>query len=588
MSGDVDIRSEQAATSAPSAAADPVTTEVIRHALHSGAGQMRRVMIRTAFSPIIHEVIDFAVGLYDRHVRLLAQALTLPLKLGTLDACIHSSVQAVGGEEVLEEGDIILYNVPYNTGAHPQDIALVMPAFLDGELVGYSAVKTHMVDLAGKDPYSTDTIDVHQEATIFPGVKLYRAGQRNDEIWRIILANSRVPTVIGGDLNASIGTVRTGARALLAIIRKHGYPEFMAAVERIFDHGEATVRRFIEQVPDGRYTTTCRIDDNGRSDEEIEFELAVEIEGSNVTVDLTGAPEQQPGPVNSLRPVTVSMMRLALASLADVGDTPDEGQLRPLEVKTRPGTLLHATYPAPSFVYWAASLQLIDGFYQALAPVLPDRVPAESGGDMMVFMWWGRQRMPYQQVGRDATEPWIDGGSTPVGQGGHAHGDGTNALIHITEAGLRISPAEKWEAQNPWLVERRELAPDSCGPGRFRGGLGVDFHVRMLQDCNLTSVVERTKSPPRGLYGGGEARPNAVVIRHADGRVSRVGKKTAIFVAKDSLFEAHSGGGGGFGPPGERDPNAVADDLADGYITPEHARDFYPQHTGPDRDRGSP
>jgi N-methylhydantoinase B len=178
----------------------------------------------------------------------------------------------------------------------------------------------------------------------------------------------------------------------------------------------------------------------------------------------------------------------------------------------------------------------------------------------------------------DWSEPWIDGGSTPIGQGGHAHGDGTNALIHITEAALRIGPAEKWEAQNPWLVERRELAPDSCGPGRYRGGLGVDFHLRMLADCNVTCVVERTKAPPRGLFGGGEGRANQVTIRHPDGSITHHRKQTAILVRKDSVFEVRSGGGGGYGPPEERDPRLIADDLTDGYVTSEHVRRYYPQY----------
>jgi N-methylhydantoinase B len=554
---------------------DPVTTEIIRHALRSGAGQMKRVLLRTAFSPIIYEVVDFGVGLYDSDVRLLAQAPTLPLKLGSLDSSIRMGVEAVGGPGNLDEGDLVLYNVPYGTGAHPQDIALIAPVFVEGELVGYAPCKTHLVDLAGKDPYCTDTVDVHQEATIFPGVKLYRAGELNDELWRLILANSRAPKVVGGDLKAVVGCVRTGAAALKAIVERYGQEQFRACVDRMLDHGEVHMRRFITSIPDGVYTTDCRIDDNGRDDEEIEFGLTVEVKGSDLTVDLTDAPPQQPGPVNSPGPNTVGMVRIALAALAGSNDDVDGGQFRPIAVKTTPGTIFEATYPAPSFVYWAASLQLIEGLYRALAPVIPERVAAESGSDMMIFMWWGHRRAPFQQHGSEASEPWIDGGSTPIGQGGHASGDGTNALIHISESALRIGPAEKWEARNPWLVEKRELAPDSCGPGRFRGGLGVDFHVRMLEDCYVTSVVERTKAPPRGLFGGMEGRPNQVVIRHPDGRVTQHGKETAILVEKGALFEAHSGGGGGFGPPEERDPRLVEEDLIDGYISEEHARRWY-------------
>ena len=574
----VDSTAEAAARAAD---ADPVTTEVIRHALRGGAGQMKRVLLRTAFSPIIYEVVDFAVGLYDEQARMLAQAPTLPLKLGTLDACVKNAVESVGGEDSLEDGDVILYNIPYGTGAHPQDIALVVPVFLDGEIVGYSPCKTHMVDLAGKDPYCTDTIDVHQEATIFPGVKLYRAGELNHDVWDIMLANSRAPKVVGGDMNAVVGCVRTGARALRSIIEKHGLDEFRASVERIFDYGEASMRRFVERIPDGTYTTDCSIDNNGIDDRPIEFNLKVVVEGSDITFDLTDAPDQERGPVNSLRPNTVSMVRTALASLAGAGEDADEGQFRPLHLKTRPGSIFEPTYPAPSFVYWAASLQLIDAFYRALAPALPELVAAESGSDMMIFMWWGDKKMDYQQRAADWDEPWLDGGSTPIGQGGHANGDGTSALIHITESALRVGPAEKWEAQNPWLVERRELAADSCGPGRQRGGLGVNFELRVLQDCNVTCVVERTKDEPRGLFGGGEARPNQVIIEHPDGTTTRHGKDTAVAVEKGSLFRAHSGGGGGFGPPEERDAELIEQDLIDGYVTPAHVREWYPHYDGP-------
>lgn len=568
----------------PSSRADAVTTEVIRHALRSAAGQMKRVLMRTAFSLIIYETLDFACGLYDRNVRLLAQAQTLPLFLGTLDACITAAVDGVGGPGMLEDGDILIYNIPYGTGAHPNDAAFVMPAFVDNELAGYAVVKAHFVDIGAKDVYATDTKDVHQEGTLFPGIKLYRAGERNDEVWRIILANSRAPVTVNGDMNAWIGGLRTGTRALTAIMDKHGVELFEDAIERIFDHGEAHVRRFVEAIPDGRYVSVCRIDDNGVTPDPITFDIAVEIRGSNVTVDLRDAPAQQPSPINSPLPTTSSVIRLALASLAGAGETPDEGQFRPLTIQTREGTIFHPVSPAPSFAYWMASLQLIEGFHQALAPAVKDRVPAESGGDIMVWVWWGWKRMEYQMRGHDPSEPWVDGAPLPVGQGGHAAGDGTNALIHISEAATRISPAEVWEAKQPWLVEKLELAADSCGAGRFRGGLGVDLHLRILRDCYFTSVVERTKSPPQGLDGGGEARPNSVLIEHPDGSLTHHNKTTAMFVEEGSIYRAHSGGGGGFGAASDRDSLAIAADLADGYVTPAYVRHWHPHYDVPSDD----
>src|SRR5262249_47970547 len=198
------------------AAADQIPTEVIRPGLNSAAEQMKRALVRTAFSPVIYEVLDFAVAIYDDQVRLLAQAPSLPLFMGTMNFCVQAAVEGAGGVEALEPGDIILYNYPYGTGSHPQDAAVVMPVFLhDDELIGYATIKGHWLDIGGKEPYSTDTVDVFQEGTIFPGVKLYSRGTLVKDIYRMALANSRVPKMVAGDINAEVVGVRTAAAALL-------------------------------------------------------------------------------------------------------------------------------------------------------------------------------------------------------------------------------------------------------------------------------------------------------------------------------------------------------------------------------------
>jgi N-methylhydantoinase B len=225
---DVVIHRAGAAEPAANAAdADPVTAEVIRHGLNSAANQMKRALVRTAFSPIIYEVLDFAVALYDERVRLLAQAPSLPMFMGRLSFCVRAAVDAVGGPESLDPGDVLLYNHPYGTGSHPQDAALVMPVFHAGELVGYAAVKGHWLDIGAKDPYATDTVDMHQEGTIYPGVRLYRRGELVDDIYRLALANSRLPHAVAGDVRAEVVAVRAGAAALSGIIRRHGLGPFL-------------------------------------------------------------------------------------------------------------------------------------------------------------------------------------------------------------------------------------------------------------------------------------------------------------------------------------------------------------------------
>ena len=208
-------RYEQRAKLGDASAVDPVTTEVVRHALISAAEQMKRALVRTAFNPVIYEVFDFAVAIYDRQVRLLSQALGMQHFMGRLGFGIEASVAAIGGEENLDPGDILFYNVPYLSGAHANDGAVLMPVFVADELVGYTAITAHWLDVGGKDPYSTDTVDVFQEGTLFPGVKLYRKGELDDDLHRTLLANSRVPKLLAGDLDAEIIGLRTGAVSLI-------------------------------------------------------------------------------------------------------------------------------------------------------------------------------------------------------------------------------------------------------------------------------------------------------------------------------------------------------------------------------------
>ncbi|HEX2588875.1 MAG TPA: hydantoinase B/oxoprolinase family protein [Gaiellales bacterium] len=552
-----------------SADADPVTTEIVRQGLNAAADQMKRALVRTSFSPVIYEVLDFAAALYDRDVCLLAQAPTLPVFMGTMSFCVQGAVDAVGGEQALEPGDIILYNDPFGTGSHPQDAAMVMPVFLPGgDLVGYSAIKAHWLDIGGKDPYSTDTVDVFQEGTIFPGVKLFSRGRLVSDIFRFATANSRVPKMVAGDINATVAGVRTGAAGLVRVVERYGREGFEDAVSAMYDHGEALVRDWFSRLPHGRYVGRGEMDSNGVSDDPVPFEVTVDITADGVRLDFSDGPPQQEGPINCPLPSTVSASRIAISMLAGGGVAPNEGHFRPIEIVTRPGTVFHPLHPAPCFLYGWIGDQSIEAIYRAVAQAMPTAVPACSGGDICALVWWGN---------REGTgEPWTDGSPHPVGQGASAGGDGASSLMHVSEAATRFTPTEVWEAKNPWIVERVELAQDSCGAGRHRGGLGVDLSFHMLEDAWLTSAVERTRNAPWGLQGGGDARPNSVEVELPDGSRTRYAKATRVAVPKGATVHLHTGGGGGYGDPAERDAAAVRRDLADGYISEEHARSHYP------------
>jgi N-methylhydantoinase B len=548
--------------------ADPITTEVIRHGLDSAASQMKRALVRTAFSPIVYEVLDFAVALYDDQVRMVAQAPSLPLFMGRLSFCVANAVAEIGGPDALEPGDVLLYNHPFGTGSHPQDAAVVMPIFhRDEELVGYAAIKAHWLDVGGKEPYATDTVDMFQEGTIFPGVKLVSRGQIVRDIYRMAIANSRVPKAVAGDINAELVGVRAGGAGFLRLVERYGLDAFRRSVERMFDHGEAVVRSYFERIPDGCYVGRGTLDSDGVSSELVEFELEVVVDGSNVRIDYSRAPDQRPGPVNSALPKTVSSTRVAVTMLAGGGQWPNEGHFRPIEVVTRPGSLFHPLPPAPTFIGGWAAIGAIDTIYRALGQALPGSVPASSGGDICSLVWWGR---------RPSGEPWADGSPYPVGQGAASSHDGAHAVMHVSESATRIAPTEVSESRNPWLVEQTDLAPDSGGAGEYRGGNGMNMRIRLLEDAELTSVVDRTRTAPAGLSGGGAARPNAAELVLPDGHRVPCSKATRLAAPAGSVLELRTGGGGGFGEPRERTAEAVVEDVREGYVSEGAARRDYP------------
>jgi len=550
--------------------ADPVTTEIIRHALNSAARQMKRATIRTAFSPIIYEALDFAVVLYDRRIRMLAQAPTLPIFVGTMGFCIEAAVRAVGGEEQLEPGDVLIYNVPYGTGSHAQDCAVVMPVFLaDGELVGYAANKAHWLDIGAKAPYCTDTTDVYQEGVVIPGVKLYRAGKLNEDIHRMALANCRLKKAVNGDLNAQVASCHVGARELLRVIKRFGQATFTECIERMFDHGELVVRDFIKSIPDGTYRATCHMDDNGVDDEPVQFEVVVTITASNVRMDFSNAPDAQRGPINAPFPSTVSAARVALMMAAgSTHETPNEGHFRPLEIVTRPGTMFHPVEPQPCYLYGWPLMSAIEGIFQALSAATAGRLPSGGAGDTAAVQFYGKIS--------DTGETFYGGGlSLPVGQGAHPASDGATLFVPSLAHSHMQSP-ELLEAKLPVRFEQWEFTPDSAGPGQFRGGSGWQVSYRFLEDVMLISTIERTQVPGWAQCGGLSGVPNRLEIDFADGHTETLRKVTNRKVPAGSRLRIYLGGGGGYGTPGKRSSAAVKRDLLNGMITLEHARTYYP------------
>ncbi|MFN8217831.1 MAG: hydantoinase B/oxoprolinase family protein [Solirubrobacterales bacterium] len=553
---------------APAAKVDPVTASIIRHGLDAAADQMLVALKRTAFSPIIYEVMDGAGAFYDRRFRMLSQMTALPMFTGSLGLAVESVVKHYEANEGIQEGDVLVVNDPFVTGTHQWDVAVIVPGFLDGEIVCYAAIKAHHLDVAALAPFVTESTDVFQEGTIWPGVKLWKQGRRDDDLYRMFLANTRLPDSAAGDLNAQAGACHAGLRAVLELIERYGLEKFEAAVETILDAGEATMREKLAEFPRGRFTGTVVHEHNGFEEVMIPYEVAVEFVEDGIVIDLTGAPEPQPGPVNAPVIGVISAIRCAMMALAiQDGGRANEGYFRPLQLKSRPGSMIDAQSPAPVALASYPLYILIEGLNEAIANAMPDARPA--GYDMVVTLFmWGKD---------DGDQVWIDSVNITGGAPAAApYGDGGAPLMPIACSGVRSVSWEVWEAKTPMIVESCDFAIDSHGVGKHRGGPGWTVLLKALRPMDLTIVNERSRVPPFALAGAEKGRRNEVLIHRPDGSSVEYSKVTATHLPEGSVIEMKLSGGSGVGPAAERAPEKVATDVAEGYLSEERARDKYP------------
>ncbi|WFE19709.1 hydantoinase B/oxoprolinase family protein [Solwaraspora sp. WMMD937] len=554
---------------------DGATAEVVRSYLISAAEEMRATLIRTSFNPVIYEVHDFGMSMYDADLRLIAEATGLTFFLGANDFSLAKGVEYVGREN-LHRGDIVLLNYPYWNAAHASDATLFAPVFMpdpadaepdaDGDLVGFLCVRAHWMDLGAKDPgYVLDSTDMHQEGLIFPGTKVVSRGEPVHEIHELIRFNSRMPAEVLGDLHAQIAALRTGERRLLEILAKFGRPTVAAAVDAIIADGEARSRAALAALPQGSWTATDWVDDDGITEDPVKMQVTVTIADGTFTVDFAGSSPAVPGPINMPYGATEAICKVILKSLTSPDQPSNAGTIAPLRVRAEPGTLFHAVYPQPTFTLWTG-IVAVELILKALAQGMPDRLPASSGGDVPGFMMVG--------IHPDTGQLFAVSNNDPVGWGGTREHDGMNAATHVSGSTGRMTPIEVLEARTGMFFERFEMRTDSGGAGRHRGGVGLRRDIRFVTPGEFLSVIKKTKSAPWALDGGARPDPNQVVVHPGTDRERRVSTKRTPVVPGDRVTLL-TAGGGGHGDPRRRDPAAVREDVAEGYVSPPAAREVY-------------
>ncbi|MFK5604789.1 hydantoinase B/oxoprolinase family protein [Haloferax volcanii] len=564
---------------------DPATVEVIRNYLTSAATEMQRTLIRTAYNTIIYEILDFGISVFDRDLNLIADSPGLALFLGANDYGIKKAIDHVG-EENMNPGDVLIMNYPYWSGTHTQDVLLFAPVFFDEELIGYTTCRAHWLDLGAKDSgYVLDSTDVHQEGVLFPGTKVYKEGEPDPEIMDLIRFNSRMPDKVTGDLNAQVAAVRTGEQRLQELYEKYGGATVEAAIDKILEHGEETSRSAVADLPDGTWSATGYADGVNRDpDDLIKLCAEVTINGEEFSVDFSGSSPEVDEPLNIPPGMSETIGKLCFKTLTTPDEDSNGGQYAPLSVNAPEDTIFNASYPAPTFTVWTG-IVAIDVVYQALAKGMPDRVPASTGGDLADIMLYGEN----PETGR----PFVEANNEGVGWGGGVGHDGANALMHISETMVRNIPVEVFENKAPIRFDELSLRVDSGGPGEHRGGLGIRRDYRMLEPVGALSIIQKTRTENWGLDGGEPGAKNVVAL---DSDEDDFDDRIQVLVDNDDLYNDKSvkyvgmfrgnfkpgevisnrtAGGGGYGDPFERDPDAVREDVLDGYVTPEAAREQY-------------
>ncbi len=548
---------------------DPITVEVVRNAVNAYADEMATALCKSAYNMMIYEVRDFCCGLVDNEGRMISQNQGgLPIFLADLGVAVKDGIDRYSLDG-FAPGDVVIMNHGQVCGQHLNNIVIYAPCFHDGKIVAFAASRAHWVDIGGMRVGfgSVETTEIYQEGMQFRSLKIYEDGKRNETLWQIINDNVRFPEAALGDLRAQIACCHLGIRRFGELLRRYGLDRVESCIHAAWDATEQEARAFVGRIPDGVYEAESFLDNDGRTlDVKLRIKVKVTIDGERMIVDFSQVNDQTPGPINSGYSGGLAAARVAFKCLTQPYAPVNEGCFRPLELVLPPGKILNARSPA-ALGLWSIPLPtVIDTILKALAPVLPERIPAAHKGDM-----GGCSISGYRPDGRRFLLMNIFGG----GWGGRPHEDGESASVSICQGDVRSAPIELQEIQYPFLIERFALRTDSGGAGRYRGGLGVDLSYRALQPCLANVNCERTKDPPWGLNGGKPGAVNDATLIGADGSERKLKKATGVTMQAGDRLIFSTAGGGGWGDPRRRDRKAVAADVHAGYVSPEAARRDY-------------
>ena len=546
---------------------DVTNLEVVKNAFFSVAEEMGAVLIRAAYSTNIKDRRDCSCAIYTKSGELVAQAEHIPLHLGIMPSAVKAILGYCERESIeLFPGDTLLCNDPFLTGSHTWDLMVVSPVFFDGEIIALVGNLAHHADIGEhKSHVASEALD---EGIRVPPVKLVKAGVLDNEILRLVKSNVR-ETEIGRDLRAQIGANVRSIMRLEEMAAKTGVTEFESYMDSLIDYSDRRLRNAISQLPEGKSSFEDYIEGDGITDELVKIKVTVSVENSEITMDFTGTDKMTVGPINSPLPVTLACAGYTVKALVDPDVPSNEGVFRPLHTIAPENSLVNACYPAAvAYANSVTCMRIVDVIMGAFAEITPDKICAASTGTMNALNIKGVDPVSNKFYGYIETYAGGYGASRDM--------DGLDAT-HTHMTNTMNAPVEAIEISYPLLVHKYAIIRDSDGAGKRRGGVGITREIEALgHTATLGGRGDRMKIKPWGLQGGGSGRGSKYYKKHVGGSTEILPSKfQGIQLNPGERIVIETAGGGGWGPPEERDPKHVVEDVINGFISKEKAREVY-------------
>jgi N-methylhydantoinase B len=555
---------------------DPATFEIVKNSFYKIAEEMRVVLAKTAYSPLLKSAGDYSCGVFDARGEMVAQGPDLPIHLGSMPDAVRAIVAVFGSD--VHDGDVFIHNDPYFGGSHLPDVNVVRPAFCSDRLLGYTCLRAHWPDIGSATPGSYGAVtQIFGEGLRLPPLRLISGGVLNTDLEKLILANVRTPDERKGDLGAQLAATLRATERLKILARRYGSAKLIGYMAQVMDYSERMMRATLMELPDGLGTFEDFCDGDGIADDasgaDAQFRIRVSVQkiADRLIVDFAGTDSQVKGPMNAPLSVTASGVYCGLKTAIDPNNLtpPNSGCWRAIQIRAAKGLVVNAEFPAPVvYANHEISHRVADMVMGALANFMPEQVMACSQGTSAILTLGGvdprngRHYVSYETI--------------KGGFGARPNKDGINCIASGISNTMN-TPVEILEMAFPVRVEAYEVNPDSGGAGRYRGGCGAKRVWRMLDGADATGALcmERMTSPPFGLRGGRVGAAAMVTLTTPDGITRLLPSKGAFAAPAGSVIDMITPGSGGFGPVAEREPVAIGRDLIDGYVSVSAAtRDY--------------